>query len=224
MELKSRSRRGKENNAFAESAVTARHDDGLPRCGDAHYEPRRSIGHLGADRLDGHNARWPHRHVAARWPSAGYRGFYTGNYVSSAELYDPRFGTWSPTAAMSTARSGHTPPTDRWPGARPRGSPDGSNILAKRGNLRSGAGHLVADGLHVREPQRQHDHVATPWSGARHRRRQRRFLRRLGACWAARKSTIRRGHLVADRFDGHDAVRPQGHAAARRPGARQRGA
>ena len=50
----------------------------------------------------------PHRHVAARWPSAGHRGFRRHRCVSSAELYDPALGTWSPTAAMSTARYGHT--------------------------------------------------------------------------------------------------------------------
>ncbi len=118
----------------------------------------------------------------------------------------------------------HSHTTDRWPGARPRWFPRRLQHIGQRGNLRSGAGHLVADGLHAREPQRQHDHVATRWSGARHRRRQRRFLRRLERVGQRGNLRSGAGHLVADRFDGHDAVRPQGHAAARRPGARQRGA
>ena len=34
-----------------------------------------------------------------------YPGYSTP--VAGAELYDPRLGTWTPTAAMSTARSQH---------------------------------------------------------------------------------------------------------------------
>ena len=95
----------------------------------------------------------------------------------------------------------------------------GSGYLAQRGNLRSRAGHLVADGLDEHDPQLPHGHVATRWSGAR----QRRFHHGSVRC---ERGNLRSGagHLVADRFDDHGAVLPHGHAAARRPGARHRGA
>jgi hypothetical protein len=72
------------------------------------------LEYLVPDRVDEHTAWFQCRNVAAGWPSPGHWGLgYSVDYpgystpVAGAELYDPRLGTWMPTAAMSTPRSQH---------------------------------------------------------------------------------------------------------------------
>ena len=107
--------------------------------------------------------------------------------LGSAEIYDPALGTWSPTdfdEHDAVLPHGHA--AARRPGARQRRVYHDSNQhLGQRRDLRSGAGHLVADGLDdcgARDSAQRNVAVRRP--GARQRglrqlthdvRRQRRF-------------------------------------------------
>ena len=86
---------------------------------------RSGARYVGADGSMNTTRAVPHRHVAARWPSAGHWGLLVGwATLGSAELYHPRLGTWAPTAAMSTARFYHTATLlTRWSGACQRRFP-----------------------------------------------------------------------------------------------------
>ena len=81
-------------------------------------------------------------------------GGSTGNgYLATAEIYDPALGTWSLTGSMSTAATatGHAADGRRVlvsGGVSQSGSI--YPLLGHCGNLRSGTGHLVADGLDER--------------------------------------------------------------------------
>ena len=151
--LSVRSARG-ETNAFPKIGRYGHHDNALPRHGRRHHEPRRSIGPLVADRLDEHSARGP---TATLLPdgrvlvTGGHDG--TGAWAARKSTIR-RSGTWSPTAAMSTARSGHTATllTDGRVLVSGGGIPRRLQLVGQRGNLRSGAGHLVDDGLDACEP------------------------------------------------------------------------
>ena len=209
-----------ETNAFPEVGRYGHHDNALPRYGRCHHEPRRSIGHVGADRLDEHSRAGSTPQRCCQMAECWSLGVIAGVFVGSAELYDPRLGTWAPTGSMSTARAGSTPQrycqmAECW----------------SRGVIDSYLGYLGSAELY--DPRlgtwsptaamstARSNHTATlltRWSGA--------CQRRFPHFTLGKRGNLRSGagHLVVDAFDEHGAGRPHGHAAARRPGARQRGA
>ena len=69
-------------------------------------------GHIHRDRQHDHAPPPSHGHPARRRQSldraGGNEQFCTFNTQSSAELYDPRTGTFTVTGNMVTPRSGHT--------------------------------------------------------------------------------------------------------------------
>ena len=107
--------------------------------------------------------------------------------LASAEIYDPALGTWSLTGSMSTARSSTRPRCCQTAGCSSAAVATAARLLGQRGDLRSGAGHLVADGLDEHCPLRPHGHAAARRPGARQRRHG-----TAAAPWPARRSTIRR--------------------------------
>ena len=140
--------------------------------------------------------------------------------VARAELYDPRLGTWSSTAAMSTARVPHTATllTDGRVARQRRYDSiyDSFSRLASAEIYDPARGTWSPTGSMGAS---RYDHTATLLRDGR-------VLvsggpRRLQP-WERGNLRSGAGHLVADPFDEHGAGYAHGHAAARRPGARQR--
>jgi hypothetical protein len=101
-------------NAVPKSRRQTRHDDPLPRYGRGHHHSTTCLstwsptGSMSIPRGSSVATLLPDGRVldTGGWGySVDYPGYSTP--VAGAELYDPRLGTWMPTAAMSTPRSQH---------------------------------------------------------------------------------------------------------------------
>ena len=159
----------------------------------------------------------------------------TGGGQASAEIYDPARGTWSPTTSMSTARSGHTATLLQ----------DG-RVLVSGGSVSWGP----PDSITTSTSAEIYDPALGTWSQTGSMTTEREmhtaillldgqvlvsggyfysYTTSLAAMYGYAQLGKRRdlrsgfGNLVGDRLDARgDPLRPHGHAAIRRPGARQR--
>jgi len=62
------------------------------------------LGHNSHD----HRTPEPHGDVITQWRVLVAGGYDGTNYLSTAELYDPAAGIWTPTGTLNFARRGHT--------------------------------------------------------------------------------------------------------------------